>query len=99
MVFIIVLNMFLVYRLLVSEQSVFAYLDLKAQYSEMGARIADLDQQSLELSREIRLLASDGPYIERMIRQEMHFVRENEVLYLLSGSPAGDPSGALPDDE
>lgn len=97
LVFIIVLNLFLVYRLLWSDQGVFAYLELKDRYAELSTRIEQLDQESLELSREIRLLSADGPYIERMIRQEMHFVRDDEVLYLLS-EPAADAAEA-PDAE
>ena len=97
--FIIVLNLFLVYRLLWSDQGVFAYLELKDRYAELTTRIEQLDEESRSLSREIRLLASDDPYIERMIRQEMHFVRDSEIMYILSAPPAEDSSGETPDDE
>lgn len=96
---IILLNVFLVYKLLFSGQGLFAYNELKSKYSELEERIESLNSLTVELSQEIRLLKSDRPYVEKMIRENMHFVKKDEVLYVF---PEGEPNasaGAGPDDD
>ena len=58
------------------------YRELKHQYAELEKQIAGLDAENLSLSREIRLLQSDRQYMEKVIRQRLHYSRDNEVLYL-----------------
>ncbi|MFT4300734.1 MAG: septum formation initiator family protein [Desulfovibrio sp.] len=62
------------------------YRELKKQYSDLEKQIADLDAENMALSREIRLLQSDNQYVEKVIRQRLHYVRDNEVLYLFDAS-------------
>lgn len=62
------------------------YRELKKQYSDFEKQIADLDAENMALSREIRLLQSDNQYVEKVIRQRLHYVRDNEVLYLFDAS-------------
>ena len=62
------------------------YRELKKQYSDLEKQIADLDAENMSLSREIRLLQSDNQYVEKVIRQRLHYVRDNEVLYLFDAS-------------
>ena len=76
------LNLFLFCRLLWSDQGLFAYLDLKARHADIDYRVEELHKKSLELSQEIRLLKSDRPYIEKMIRQQMNFIKNDEILYV-----------------
>ncbi len=69
------------------------YRTLKAQHAGLEKEIADLDRDNLALSREIRLLQSDSRYMERVIRQRLHYVRDNEILYLFgtTAKPVGSP--------
>ena len=62
------------------------YRELKKQYADLEKQIADLDKENMALSREIRLLQSDNQYVEKVIRQRLHYVRDNEVLYLFDAS-------------
>ncbi|QJT08223.1 FtsB family cell division protein [Oceanidesulfovibrio marinus] len=82
LVVLLLLNSFLVYRLLVSDQGVFAYLELKGRYESLEERITELDQRNLELSQEIRLLKSDRFSVENILRQQMNFVKDDEILYV-----------------
>ncbi len=90
LVVLLLLNCFLVYRLLVSDQGLFAYLELKERYTALEERIADLDQRNLELSQEIRLLKSDRFSVEKILRQQMNFVKDDEILYVFPEEPAPD---------
>lgn len=76
------LNMVLFVRMVWGPTGLIEYRELKQQYAELEKQIAGLDTENLALSREIRLLQSDSQYMEKVIRQRLHFVRDNEVLYL-----------------
>ena len=76
------LNVVLFVRMVWGPTGLIEYRELKHQYAELEKQIAGLDTENLSLSREIRLLQSDSQYMEKVIRQRLHFVRDNEVLYL-----------------
>ncbi len=96
---IILLNVLFLYRILLSDQGIFGYLELRRRNTEMQERIEELQKKTVHLSNEIRLLQSDSGYIEKMIREQMNLVKENEVLYDFSDVPDHDAPGAGPDEE
>lgn len=89
-----VANVVLFYRMVWSSNGLLAFKDLKEQYTALETRATELDRANLQLSKEIRLLQSDNTYVEKMIRQRLHYVRDNEVLYLFTDSPSLSRSGA-----
>lgn len=98
----VALSIFLLVRLFVSEQGYFAYQDLKTEYEALQQRIARLEEKNLGLSREIRLLKEDKRYMESVVRKQMNFVKDNEILYIFpsesSDKPAVGASGAVQDE-
>ena len=79
---LLLINLFLLFRLIWSDQGVFAYLELKNRYEVLQAKIQDVDDKSLDLSQEIRRLKSDKAYQEKVIRERMNFVKKDEILYI-----------------
>ena len=75
-------NVVLFARMVWGPTGLIEYRELKHQYAELEKQIASLDAENLSLSREIRLLQADSQYMEKVIRQRLHYVRDNEVLYL-----------------
>lgn len=75
-------NVVLFARMVWGPTGLIEYRELKHQHAELEKQIASLDAENLSLSREIRLLQSDSQYMEKVIRQRLHYVRDNEVLYL-----------------
>ncbi len=96
---IILLNLLFLYRIVLSDQGIFGYLELRKRNGDLERRIEELQQKTVLLSDEIRLLQSDSGYIEKMIREQMNLVRENEVLYDFSVATDEDLTGAGPDEE
>ncbi len=97
---IAVLNILFLYRILLSDQGIFGYLDLRKRNHALEQRIDELHTKTMQLSEEIRLLQSDSGFIEKMIREQLNFVKENEVLYDFSGvTPSAPSPGADPDEE
>lgn len=86
-------NVVLFYRMVWSPNGILAFKDLKEQHAALVAKVAELDRSNVQLSREIRLLQSDNAYVEKMIRQRLHYVRDNEVLYLFNDAQASQRPG------
>jgi cell division protein FtsB len=81
---LLIVNLLLGYRLLLSDQGLFAYLDLRERRQELAERIEAEQARGERLSREIRWLDSDAGYQERMIRTQLNYVKPQEVLYIFT---------------
>lgn len=82
LVFLVVLNLILGYRLVVGDQGWFGYLKLKREHEEMRRHLDEARERSRLLSMEIRRLKSDSGYLEDAIRRRMNFIGPNETLYV-----------------
>ncbi len=96
---ILLLNLFFLYSIVLSDQGIFSYLELRRRNEEMTKRIEELRSKTVELSREIRLLESDNGYIQKMIRQQMNFVRQRDILYVFPQAGGVNTPGVTPDEE
>ena len=92
----LILNIFLALRMGLGDQGLAGYKELDGQHAELEARLQELDEQNILLTREIRLLANDERYVERVIRGRLHYIRDNEILYLFpeSASPTNRGAGS-----
>ena len=80
-------NLTLAWRLVWGPQSLVTYRELRAQYESLEQEVARYDGINAALSREIRLLQTDAAYVEKVIRQRLNFVRDDEILYLFTEEP------------
>ncbi len=81
---LLLLNTLLACSLLLGDHGLFAYLELRDRRLELAEQIAAEQARSERLSREIRWLASDPNYQERVIRTQLNYVKPGEVLYIFS---------------
>jgi len=93
-----VLNMLLFYRMVWSPYGILAYHELRREHAQLEAQVRELDVHNLALSREIRLLRSDDGYVEKMIRQRLHYVKDNEIFYLFTDAQSSSKAGAPADE-
>jgi len=93
-----VLNVVLFYRMVWSPYGILVYHKLRQEHAQLEAQVQTLDKHNLALSREIRLLRSDDSYVEKMIRQRLHYVKDNEILYLFSDAQSSSKAGATADE-
>lgn len=82
---LIVVNVVLLFRLIWSGHGIIAYMNMRNRSVTLENKLRDVDARSLELSNEIRRLKSDRAYQERVIRERMNYIKQNEVLYVFSG--------------
>jgi Septum formation initiator len=95
---LIVVNVVLLFRLIWSEHGIIAYMNMRNRSAKLEDQLRDVDARSLDLSNEIRRLKSDRAYQERVIRERMNYVKENEVLYIFSGK-VDVAQGAMDDEK
>ncbi len=79
---LVFLNCFLAYKAVWGTSGLIAHGELKAEQHAAEEQCRQLDEANRLLSREIRLLQTDKAYMEKMIRERLHYLRENEILYL-----------------
>ncbi|AGW14263.1 FtsB family cell division protein [Megalodesulfovibrio gigas] len=91
---LVAINLVLGYSLFAGDQGLFSYLELRGRQDELTRRMQAVDEAGLALSNEIRLLKEDRVYIEKVIRQQLNYIRPNEVLYLFPGGDETD-TGAM----
>ncbi len=84
------LNCLLGYKAVWGGAGLLEYRELQRQQREAEAECARLDNENKALSREIRLLQSDHAYIEKMVRERLHYLHDNEILYLFGDT--SDPT-------
>ena len=94
----LLLNMLLFYNLIWGESGAISYNELRERCGNLEERIKRIGEENLALSKEIRLLQSDEKYIEKMIRNRLNFVRDNEILYIFPDETKAEPSGVQPNE-
>lgn len=77
-----IVNAFLFYFMIWGPNGLISLQELKKQHSNLQAQKAELDAKNLQLSHEIRLLKNDKSYQEKMIRQKLRYIRNNELVYI-----------------
>jgi cell division protein FtsB len=88
------LNVVLAYTLIWGEKGVIAYKALRERCASLEVIMEKVGEDNLNLSREIRLLQSDDKYLEKVIRNRLNFVRENELLYIFPDETPIETPGA-----
>lgn len=84
--FSIFFNIVLCYRFIWGTEGLMYYRDLKQQLGSLSQQVEELNRVNLDLSNEIRLLKTDDAYVEKIIRQRLNYVKNNEILYLFEES-------------
>jgi cell division protein FtsB len=93
---LVLINILLAYKLFFGENGLPAYVEFKDRHEKLFRELAVAERESMELSREIRLLRNDEGYLADSIRKRLNFVKDDEILYLSPeySEPALDGAGA-----
>ena len=76
-------NIFMVFKIFDEGSGIPAYKDLRLKIEGVQATIDDIDAQNRQLSSEIRVLKRDEKYVQRLIKRELCYVAENEIMYIV----------------
>lgn len=76
--------------------SITRYRELKSEEERLSQKIREIDQKIKVLADERNLLQTDVAYLEKVIREELGFVKPGEIIYELvtKQNPSNAPSAA-----
>ena len=83
---LLLVNIFLVYRIIWSDSGIMTYLNVKDKYSKLYEENQKVKLENIKLSNNIRMLKGDKEYLADIIRKEMHYVKKNEIVYMFATS-------------
>ena len=78
-----VVNIFLVFKIFDDDSGLPVYKDLKIKIDGVQERIDDVDLRNRQISSEIRILKKNDQYVNRLIKRELFYVADNELMYIL----------------
>ena len=83
---LLLVNIFLVYRIIWSDSGIITYLKVRDEYSKLYEENEKIKLENIKLSNDIRKLKDDKEYLADIIRREMHYVKKNEIVYMFATS-------------
>ena len=78
-----VVNIFIVFKIFDEDSGLPAYKDLKVKIDNVQEKINDVDSRNRQISSEIRILKKNDHYVERLIKRELFYVADNELMYII----------------
>ncbi len=73
----------MLYKFFDAQSGLPAYKELHAKIEEIKNKIEHVETLNRQRSSEIRVLKKDHKYVERLIKRELYFVSDNEIMYIL----------------
>lgn len=78
-----IVNIFLVFKIFDEQSGLPVYKDLKIKIESVQEKVDDIDLRNRQISSEIRILKKDDKYVERLIKRELFYVADNELMYIM----------------
>jgi len=76
--------------------SITRYRELKSEEERLSQKIREIDAQIKTLADERKLLQTDVAYLEKVIREELGFVKPGEIVYeLVTRANPSNPASEL----
>ncbi len=79
---LLIVNVLLVWAIVGGRHGLHPYRQQQAALSQVQSRLEQVREDNIELSRKIRLLKKDDQYKEQTVRTRLHYVHNNEIIYL-----------------
>ncbi|MEI7752763.1 MAG: septum formation initiator family protein [Candidatus Omnitrophota bacterium] len=78
--------------------SITRYRELKSEADRLNQKIQEIDSQIKNLADERHLLQTDVAYLEKVIREELGFVKPGEIVYeLVTKKNPSNPPRVIPE--
>ena len=76
-------NIFLLYKIFDEKSGLPAYQELQEKIEAVQVKIDEMDMRNRQVSSEIRVLKKDDRYIERLVKRELFYLSNNELMYII----------------
>lgn len=78
-----VVNIFLLYKIFDERSGLPAYQELQGKIKAVQGKIDEMDVHNRQISSEIRVLKKDDRYVERLVKRELFYLSDNELMYIM----------------
>lgn len=82
LILLLAVNILLAWTILWGDRGIQPYRQQQQVLEEVESRLGQVREDNIELSRKVRLLKNNKAYLEQMIRTRLHYVQNNEVIYI-----------------
>ncbi|MFO7875244.1 MAG: septum formation initiator family protein [Desulfovermiculus sp.] len=82
LILLLAVNILLAWTILWGDRGIQPYRQQQQVLEEAESRLGQVREDNIELSRKVRLLKNNKAYLEQMIRTRLHYVQNNEVMYI-----------------
>ena len=82
-----VLAIFLAIHVIFGANGTVVYKNKKSEYRTLQKDVDQLQKENQQLSEQIKALKTDPSAIEKEAREQLHYARPGEVIYLTPGQP------------
>jgi len=85
------LVLFLGFHVIFGANGMVVYTNKRAEYRKLQKETQELDQENQRLTHQVEALRTDPKAIEKEAREQLHYTKKGEVIYLLPQKPADQP--------
>ncbi len=71
------------------------YQKKKADYQQLQGQLDKLTKENEALQGDVKALKTDKAAIEREAREQLHYTRPGEVVYVMPAKPANNPPAVI----
>src|SRR4051794_11897969 len=80
---VFVLVLFLGFHVIFGANGMVVYTNKRAEYRNLQKETQELDEENARLTKQVEQLRNDPKAIEQEAREQLHYAKKGEVIYLL----------------
>ena len=88
---VFVLVAFLAFHVIFGANGMVVYTNKRAEYHNLQKEAQELDEENQRLTKQVEDLRTDPKAIEKEAREQLHYTKKGEIIYLLPQKPADQP--------
>ena len=88
---VFVLVLFLGFHVIFGANGMVVYTHKRAEYRQLLKDAQQLDEENQRLTKQVEELKTNPKAIEREAREQLHYTKKGEIVYLLPQKPADQP--------
>ncbi len=79
---LMLLNLFLIYKVFISENGIRKVIRFKNSIERIEEQIYEYKKDNMKLIKKIRTIKRDSDFLKRLIKKKMIFAEQDEIIYL-----------------
>lgn len=80
---LLILNLLMLYKIFDKKSGMPAYRELQEKIAVVQNQIDEMNMQNKQMSSEIRVLKKNDQYVARLVKRELFYLSDNELMYIM----------------